>query len=201
MPRSFNLPVKLGTGSLRDPRVLMRGLIGFLLAANLVMAVIAFKPFGGSADDLRHEQASLEAQLVNLQKSVDASRKKVEKVNTAREQGDQFLSRYFMDERTTASQLDEELLKVAKESGIKQLPTTYERELIEGSDSLEMLSVTYGLEGTYESLTKFINLLDKSPRFLIIDGMQTTAPQQNGKVLSVQIKLRTFAKSEPGTAS
>src|SRR5690348_2347497 len=103
MPRSFNLAGKWSTGSLRDPRVLMRGLIGFLLAANLVMAVIAFKPFGGSADDLRHEQASLEAQLVNLQKSVDASRKKVEKVNTAREQGDQFLSKYFMDERTTAS--------------------------------------------------------------------------------------------------
>ena len=186
---------------MRDPRVLMRGLIGMLLVANLVMAVIAFKPFGGSADDLRREQSALESQLVNLQKRVDASRKLVEKVNIAREQGDQFLSKYFMDERTTASQLDEELLKDAKESGIKQLPTTYEREGIEGSDTLEMLSVTYGLEGTYENLTKFINLLDKSPRFLIIDGMQTTAPQQNGKVLSVQIKLRTFAKAEGGEAS
>lgn len=205
MPRNFNLSANWQASwkgsSIRDPRVLMRGLIGVLLVANLVMAVIAFKPFGGSADDLRREQSALEVQLVNLQKRVDASRKLVDRVNIAREQGDQFLSKYFMDERTTASQLDEELLKDSKESGIKQLPTTYEREGIEGSDTLEMLSVTYGLEGTYENLTKFINLLDKSPRFLIIDGMQTTAPQQNGKVLSVQIKLRTFAKAEGGEAS
>lgn len=201
MHRNFNFLSKWKAGSIRDPRVLMRGLIGLLLAANLVMAVIAFKPFGGSADDLRSEQASLESQLVNLQKRVEASKRLVEKVNVAREQGDQFLGKYFMDLRTTASQIDEELLKDAKESGIKQLPTTYEHEPIEGSDTLEMLSVTYGLEGTYENLTKFINLLDKSPRFLIIDGMQTNAPQQNGKVLSVQIKLRTFAKAEPGVAS
>ncbi len=201
MPRNFNFPANLNAGSIRDPRVLMRGLIGLLLAANLAMAVIAFKPFGGSADDLRQEQSALESQLLKLQAGVTASRVKVEKVKTAREQGDQFLAKYFMDERTTSSQIDEELLKDAKESGIRQLPATYDHEPIEGSDTLEMVSVSQGLEGTYESLTKFINLLDKSPRFLIIDGMQTNAPQQNGKVLSVLIKIRTFAQAQPGAAS
>jgi hypothetical protein len=36
-----------------EPRFLLRGIMGALLAANLVAAVIAFKPFGGSADDLQ----------------------------------------------------------------------------------------------------------------------------------------------------
>ena len=180
---------------------MMRVLIGTLLAANLVMAVIAFKPFGGSADDLRKEQSSLETRLAALQARVAASRKLVGKVETARTQGDQFLAKYFMDLRTTSSQIDEELLKDAKDSGIKQLPTSYDRQPIEGSDTLEMLNITEGLEGTYENLTKFINLLDKSPRFLIIDSMQTNAPQQNGKVLNVQIRIRTFAQAEPGAAS
>jgi hypothetical protein len=31
--------------------------------------------------------------------------------------------------------------------------------------------------------------------------MQTNAPQQNGKVLSVLIKIRTFAQAQPGAAS
>ena len=41
----------------------MRAVIGALLVANLAMAVVAFKPFGGSADDLREDQATLSAQL------------------------------------------------------------------------------------------------------------------------------------------
>ncbi len=170
-----------------------------LLAANLATAVVAFKPFGGSADDLRAQQASLQAQLIKLQLNVEANKKKVENVQIAREQGDQFLAKYFMDERTTSSQIDDELLKDSQSAGIKQLPASFEREPIEGSDSLEMLNVTQGLEGTYENLTKYINLLDKSPRFLIVDGMETTAPLQNGKMLSITIKIRTFARAEGAT--
>lgn len=196
MPRNFSLGGKVGAGALRDPRVLMRALIGVLLVANLAMAVVAFKPFGGSADDLRREQSSLETQLAKLQAQVAATRKKVDNVQTAREQGDQFLAKYFMDLRMASSQIEEELLKDAKESGIKQLPTTYDHEGIEGSEQLEMVTATAGLEGTYENLTKFINLLDKSPRFLIVDSMQTAAPTQNGKLLSVQVKIRSFARAE-----
>lgn len=199
MPRNFSLGGKWNAAALRDPRVMMRVLIGVLLAANLAMAVVAFKPFGGSADDLRAQQASLQAQLIKLQLNVEANKKKVENVQIAREQGDQFLTKYFMDERTTSSQIDDELLKDAQSAGIKQLPASYEREPIEGSDSLEMLNVTQGLEGTYENLTKYINLLDKSPRFLIVDGMETTAPLQNGKMLNITIKIRTFARAEGAT--
>jgi type IV pilus assembly protein PilO len=199
MPRNFSLGGKWNSAALRDPRVMMRVLIGVLLAANLAMAVVAFKPFGGSADDLRAQQASLQAQLIKLQLNVEANKKKVENVQIAREQGDQFLTKYFMDERTTSSQIDDELLKDSQSAGIKQLPASYEREPIEGSDTLEMLNVTQGLEGTYENLTKYINLLDKSPRFLIVDGMETTAPLQNGKMLSITIKIRTFARAEGAT--
>lgn len=192
MPRNFSFAGKI---ALRDPRVMMRALIGALLAANLAMAVVAFKPFGGSAEDLRREETSLDMQLTKLQAQVADTRKKVANVETAREQGDEFLAKYFMDSRTAPSQIDEELLKDAKDSGIRQLPTSYSHDEIEGSDDMEMLTVTAGLEGTYENLTKFINLVDKSPRFLIMDSMQTAAPSQSGKLLSVQVKIRTFARA------
>jgi Tfp pilus assembly protein PilO len=201
MARSFSLGGKVTVGTLRDPRVMMRALIGVLLLANLVMAVIAFKPFGGSADDLRAEESSLQTQLAKLKANVEANKKKVENVQIAHEQGDQFLAKYFMSERTTSSQIYEELLRIATDSGIRQLPTSIEPEAIEGSDKLETLTITQGLEGTYENLTKFINLLDKSPRFLIVTDMETTAPQQNGKLLSVQIRIRTFARVEAESAS
>ena len=44
---------------IKQPRVAVRALIGVLVAANLAAAVMAFRPFGGSADDLRRRAAGL----------------------------------------------------------------------------------------------------------------------------------------------
>ena len=202
MPRNFRLAEKLKWKgvAIKEPRVLLRAAIGTLLAANLVAAVMAFKPFGGSADDLRREQQALRVQLARLQTRAATSKRLVEKVETARREGDQFLAKYVMDRRTMSSTIQDELNRTAKEAGIKALPATLDLEPIEGSDTLEMMTISAGYEGSYADLTKFVNLLDKSPRFLIIENMQT-APQQGGQSLNVTLKLDTFVRETAGPAS
>src|SRR5579863_9324287 len=54
---------EMAAARLRDPRVAVRVLLGALLLANLGMAVLAFRPFGGGADDLRAQQTSLDLEL------------------------------------------------------------------------------------------------------------------------------------------
>jgi len=54
--------------------------------------------------------------------------------------------------------------------------------------------VTAGYEGNYQSLTKLINLLDKSRRLFIIESMQTAVPQQNGQKLTIQLKIDAFIR-------
>lgn len=183
----------------KEPRILWRAIIGVLLAANLVAAVIAFKPFGGSADDLRRDQAALGQQLVNLRARVAKDQQLVAKMQNARKDTDQFMAKYVADERFGASTLASELDRIATEAGVKQLPITYNPQDIEGSDGMQLISVTEGCEGTYASLAKFINLVDKSPHFLIIETLATSAPQQNGAPLNVQIKIDTFTNREGGT--
>ena len=199
MLRDFKLAGKLKWKgvAIKEPRVLLRAAIGTLLAANLVAAVMAFKPFGGSADDLRREQAALRLQLTRLQTRAAVSKRLVEKVETARRDGDQFLAKYVTDRRTMSSSIQAELNRTAKEAGIKALPATLDLEPIEGSDTLEMMTISAGYEGSYADLTKFVNLLDKSPRFLIIENMQT-APQQGGQSLNVTLKLDTFVRETAG---
>ncbi len=203
MLKSFKLAgkVKVPGLGIKDPRVAMRALIGILLAANLAAAIVAFKPFGGSAEDLRRQQQSLSGQFAQMQARIAASKRLVEKVQTARTQGDQFLTKYFMDMRTTSSVILEELNKAATDSNIKMGTWQFDRQPIEGSDTLVMQSVQAGFEGTYANFTKFMNLLDKSPRFLIIESMQASAPQvQGGQVLNVTLKVDAFIKDIPGAA-
>ena len=191
MARNFSL----ASLKWKDPRVAVRAVLGVLLLANLVTAVIAFKPFGGGADDLRRDRNVLQQQLAQLQKQVAKNKKLVEKVETARSQGDQFLAKYFTQRRVVTSTIQGELVQIAKDAGITYQPTTWNIEAIEGSDTLAMMTINAGCQGTYAALSKFVNLVDKSPRFLIIESM-VAAPQQTGQVLNVTVKVDTFVKEE-----
>jgi hypothetical protein len=194
MPKNFSLP-----GQWREPRVFLRGIIGILLLANVAAAIIAFKPFGGGAEDLVRQEASLQQQLAAMRKRIDADKALVDKMQNARKDKDQFLAKYVADERLGASTLFEELNRIATEAGVKQLPVTFNQQDIEGSDTFKMFTVTEGYEGSYASLTKFINLVDKSPHFLIIESLNTAAPQQGTGALNVQLKIDTFVNASEGT--
>jgi len=182
----------------KEPRVLLRGVIGALLLANIIAAIIAFKPFGGGADDLEREEAALQQQLGGMRKRIEASKQLVDKMQTARKDKDQFLTKYIADERFGASTLLNELNRIATEAGVRQLPVSDNQQEIEGSNAFIMVTVTESCEGNYAALAKFINLIDKSPHFLIIESLDTEAPQQNGALLNVRIKIDTFINRTEG---
>jgi type IV pilus assembly protein PilO len=190
MPKDFKAAIK-------DPRIVMRAIMGVLLAANLVAAVIAIKPFGGSAEDLRRDQADKRRRLAALQLHLANTKRMVDKAENARRDGDEFIGNYFTDRRTAYSTVIGELQRMEQEAGIKLRQDNLELNPIEGSDSLQMMSITVAYEGPYGGLTKFVDLLDKSPRFLIIESMQTS-PQQGGQLLTVSVKLDSFVKEAPG---
>jgi len=204
MRKSFRLG-KAGLEGVRvsDPRVLMRAVIGVLLVANLAAAVIAFKPFGGSAADLRREQASLNAQLADARNRNHAAAGLVEKMDLARREGDGFMEKYIIDRRQLSSTLEGELNAMAKQAGIRALPSQSSPEDIEGSDSFQMVRITAGFEGNYASLKKLLELLDKSPRLLIVENMtaQTPQTQQAGQMVNVSMTLDAFVRDTPGARS
>src|ERR1035438_9603372 len=148
MRRNFEMAL----ARLRDPRVAVRVLLGALLLANLAMAVLAFRPFGGGADDLRAQQASLDTELAAAKNRLAQTRQIVAKVQTARAQGDEFVAKYINDQGTAASAMLYELNRMAEESHIRQLPVNYNPSAIEGSDNFRMVTVTDGCEGSYHDL-------------------------------------------------
>ena len=78
--------MRINQSSWIEPRFLLRGIMGVLLAANLVAVVIAFKPFGGSADDLQREEAALNQQLSGLRDHVAKGKQLVAKLQNARKE-------------------------------------------------------------------------------------------------------------------
>jgi hypothetical protein len=211
MPKSSKLvlaKIPLKSLSVKDPRVIMRALIGLLLAANLVAAIFAFKPFGGSADDLRKDEQHLSAQLAQLKANLEKSKQHVAKIDIARTQGDEFLGKYIMEKREASALTVAEMNKAATEAGIRALPENATYESLEGSDTIQMMSIVAEFEGNYAGLAKLMNLLEKSDLFLIIDYMSLNAPQQQNQKanagspqnVNVSVRLLTFVRDETGSS-
>jgi len=195
MPRNLDLRARL-----KDRRVAVRAALGVLLAADLVAAVFVFHPLGGSTGDLARKVEAQQRELAQQLQKLERTRNVVSKVEQARKEGDQFINTYVLNRRTAYSTLIGEVNKLATDSGMKPKESAYSPpDPVEGSNTMEQLTITASYEGSYQSLTKFVNMLDKSPRFLIIDGMQA-APLANG-ALSVTVKLDTFIQEAQGGKS
>ncbi len=183
------------SGRLRDSRVVVRAILGCLLAANMAAALFLFKPWGGSPEDLERRLGELRAQVSQGQTRQALLKTLVEKVEQARTEGDTFMGRYFTDRRAASSTILSELDESARKAGIKPKEHAFGFEPVEGSEALSMMTISANYEGSYANLVKFVNLLDRSERFLIVEQMQAS-PQQAPGTLNVNFKMNTFVSQE-----
>jgi Tfp pilus assembly protein PilO len=186
MPRNFNS---------RDPKIIVRALLGVLLAATIVAAGLVLYPPGGSADEVERQLAALQSQAGAKRTMLASSRQHVAAVEQGRKEGEQFLNQYFLARRTAYSTLLSELVEAADRAKIKPKEHAYSIEPIEGSDTLSMMTISANYEGTYANLMRFVHEVDRSPRLLIIEGLNA-APQQGGGPLSITLKIDTFVRED-----
>ena len=189
-----NLPERLG----KDPRLTARIALGLLLVANLVAAAAVFRPWGGSAEELQQQLAQLRRDQLQRQAAVDRLRTLVGTVERTRTEVDHFFDRYFLDGQTVYSTVLAELTGLAEKAGVKAKDHTFNAEPIEGSDTLQMMTITGYYEGTYADLVMLVNAIDRSPRFLTIDRLQA-APLQTQGTLNVNLRLNAFVRGEAGS--
>jgi Tfp pilus assembly protein PilO len=196
MPKSSKLAF-LSTLKTRDHRVVLRAILGLLLALNLIAAAMVMFPPGGSAEQLEKELVSLQSQARVRRKTLETTIQHVASVEKGRSQGDQFLSEYFLAQRTAYSTLLDDLEAAAKQSQIKARERSFALEPIEGSDTLSLMTITANYEGTYKDVMNFVHQVDQSPRLMVIESLNA-APQTGSNTLSVSMKIDAFVRSEAG---
>lgn len=196
MSRNFNLRELLGE---RGPKRTIKLALGALILCDLLFYLFAIGPLAESDRERRAQVENLRRLVRDRTVQVDRLSSRVQKVQTARTEGDKLLDSIAMVRRSAYSSIVSELDDAAKKAGVELKDRSLNLDPIEGSDTLSMVTVTQGLEGNYENLVRFLNLLDRSERFLIIDSLgaapqQSATQQQAGAKLSVTVKLDTFVR-------
>jgi hypothetical protein len=214
MPRNFSLPAlsklralplarPLGTPfapmltALKDTQVRVRIVLGLLLVANLVAATFAFHLFDDSPEQLARQVQSARQQVVSQLVKLNHTRMVAGKIDKGREEGARFIDTNMTSRRTTYSTILGEIDGIAAQNGMKSKDAVIGLEAIQGTE-LDQMTITANFEGEYKNLLLFINAIDQSKRFLIIQSL-TAVPQLVTK-LQVTLKLITFVK-EDSTAS
>jgi Tfp pilus assembly protein PilO len=194
MPRNFKVALP-AAGSFAEPQVLVRLALGVLLLANLVAAGFAFHLFDASPEALEQELATTLSQQQSEQARLIRSRALVANVDRGKSDGEKFLASYMATRQFAYSIIISELTDTAKTAGMDKATSTITLNPIPGSEDLDMMSITLSVEGKYSQLVKFINLLDRSQRFLIIESL-TVTPRAKSDILTVNVKLDTFVKDD-----
>jgi hypothetical protein len=189
MPKSFNVWPP------NNPRAVLRLLAGLFLAANVVAAWFVIRPIGGSPQELRQQAADLNADIRQKRGVVDRTRVLVSKIQTGRVEGDQFMGKYFLPRRNAYSLIVAELNDLAGQAKITPKESAFAIEPVDGSDTLLMMQISANFEANYQDLIRFVNLLDKSNRLLVVESLNAT-PQQGGAKLNIMLKLDTFVTED-----
>ncbi len=189
MPKSFKIWPP------NNPRALLRLVVGLLLVANLVAGYFVIRPLGGSAEQLRRQETQLTTDLRQQQGVLNRTRALVSKIQTGRGEGDQFMTGYFLPRRSAYSTVMADLNNLASQAKVTPKESAFAIQPVEGSDTVDMMQISANYECSYQDLVRFVNMLDKSDRLLVVESLNAT-PQQGGARLSVMLKLDTFVTED-----
>jgi type IV pilus assembly protein PilO len=111
------------------------------------------------------------------------------KIPVAKQEIDDFYQQRFPTEE---SEISAELGKVASETGVRVTGVKYSAKdaSIEG---LQRVEIAANFSGDYLELVRFINALERSKLFFLVDGVDLGS-EQNG-IVGLQIKVETYLRS------
>ena len=150
---------------------LLQGLLAALLAVNILLFFLAPKPPGERAREQAEVERQLDQDLGSRQETVERLRNITENLDQARQQGLQFHQGKFLPKPTGFSILMEELDKLARANRVSKGTVSYSLSEVKGRPELNEVHVTTVLEGDYAKIVEFVNQVERSSLFMIIDNI------------------------------
>jgi type IV pilus assembly protein PilO len=172
---------------LRGTRKKLKITIGVMVGISVASVGVLFSPLVGSTASRQQELNQLRAQLTSKNRQVEPLRGLDKKIPLAMQQIDDFYKTRFS---AHDSDVAETLGNLSKQTGVKIESTKYKTDDPE-SVGLRREEIEASIEGDYQPLMKFLNGLERSKVFFIVNSIGLAT--QNGPI-KLQIKLETYQK-------
>ena len=145
----------------------------------------------------RNAQARAESARAELLLEKQRAQALVDRAEAIRANGadlERFYATLAGDERQDLFQSLEAVEELAREPGLQLATRSVRREDVDGAP-LERVVMTLPLEGSYPQLVGFLRGVERSKRFLTVDGVALRADAESGG--SLQVDLSTYLRQSP----
>ena len=167
--------------------------LAVLLLFDVAFYLFAVRPLDAREEETIAAITALEAQVKQRSEAVEQLRVVVEKVETARSTGDGLIEDITIRRQVAFSTLVAELDAAATEAEIEDRDRTYDIEPVEGTDEYGIVRMNAHFRGEYENIVRFLNLIDRSEQFLIIESLGAS-PLSDSADLQVTMRIDTFVR-------
>lgn len=169
----------------------IRAIIGIILLADLVLIGVNWQlssaPTAPSNEvrALRRRRDLLAADI----RRVEAIRAELPGVQT---ETTSFMENDLHPYTAWSSTIVDDLGKLAKDSGL-QIPSMHFRPKTIDKRGVEEITITLTMQGAYPSLVSFINALERSKSFYLLDSLSLDSSSEG--LLKLNLELRTYFRS------
>lgn len=166
--------------------------LGVLLAADAGLAVFLWRTSRQSPAEIRGEIDRLALQDRLRRAEVDRDEKIRASLPHVGQDCDRFYEDTFLDRDTGYSALESDLSSIAQKAGLRLSGITYKPADVKNRGVTE-ISIGTGVEGNYSSIVQFINGLEQSKTFYLLNDLHLASAR--GGSIKLELKLRTFFRS------
>jgi Tfp pilus assembly protein PilO len=172
---------------LKKTRKMLWTIVGGLLVLDAIAVAGLLTPIAGSASSRQQETAQL--RLALQQRREAPWRGLDKKIPEARQEIQEFYRDRFPGGYSVISG---DLDRIGADCGVKITSEKYEQKDAE-IEGLQRIEIQADVSGDYQQLMKFVNSLERSKLFFIIDDI-ALGGQQSGSV-KLQMKLETYLRT------
>jgi len=166
--------------------------LGLLLLTDIGLAVFLWQ--GGREDPAswRADRDRLALQAKLLRADVERGERIRADIPQAGKQCDQFYRDSFLSAGTGYSQIEADLAAIAREAGVRTGGFAFKRKDITQRGATE-IQIGTTVEADYPALIRFINGLERSKNFYLLDSLALTSAATGG--IKLQLQLHTYFRT------
>jgi len=173
-------------------RARIRMVLAALAVLNAIFLFLVIRPPERSVAERQEELQRERARYDTTLAKVAQMRELRTKLGSAIQNDAEFTRKHFLSRKTAFSAMVADLERLGTENQVKTSSISYQLKDDPKQPEFVNVAVTMTVEGAYPELMRFINKLEQSELFWIINNMNVAASQSKGS-LRLNLLMETYA--------
>ncbi|HXA78907.1 MAG TPA: GspMb/PilO family protein [Candidatus Acidoferrales bacterium] len=166
--------------------------LALVLAADLALAGFLWRASYQEPLSLRGQRDLLALQAKKLKADVDRGDKIRASLPQVGKDCDAFYQQSFLDSPTGYSRIESDLGEIATKSGVKISGYTFKQRQLKNRGVTE-IQITTDVDADYPAVIQFINGLERSKNFYLLDSLHLTSVSTGG--IRLDLDLHTYFRT------